>query len=82
MLALAPHVAPLTLDVPPPTQQLNALDKMSAKQVSRRIEKQDRRTQKKLNKKTKNNGHNDKAEAKAAKDVAKLQYLVVESLYA
>lgn len=47
MQALAPYVAPLTLNVPPPTKQRNVLDKMSAKQIERSRQKQEKGQQKK-----------------------------------
>jgi hypothetical protein len=39
MQALMPYVAPLSFDVPPPTEQRSLIDKMSAKQIERRVQK-------------------------------------------
>jgi uncharacterized protein (DUF3084 family) len=83
MHALEPYIAPLTLDIPPPAAPRNMLDNISAKQVARRVEKQGKNLQKKLNKKSrKKHDRNAKAEAKAMEEIAKLQYLVIEDLYA
>lgn len=41
--ALEGFIAPLDLDVPPPAEQTNVLDKISAKQVSRKISKDEKK---------------------------------------
>lgn len=83
MYALAPYIAPLTMDVPAPVGQHSVLDKMSAKQISRRIAKQDKDARKKLskkNRKSKKRGDSSiKLAAKEAEQAAKLQYLVIEN---
>jgi hypothetical protein len=38
---LIPYVAPLSFDVPPPIEQRNALDRLAAKQIERRIKKKE-----------------------------------------
>ncbi|KAK9369814.1 hypothetical protein V1509DRAFT_638496 [Lipomyces kononenkoae] len=47
MDALAPYIAPLTTQVPPPTKQRNILDKIAAKQVERTKNKKEERMRKK-----------------------------------
>ncbi|KAI4949497.1 hypothetical protein J4E91_005236 [Alternaria rosae] len=39
--ALTPYIAPLSFNVPPPMEQRNALDRMVAKQIERRIKKKE-----------------------------------------
>jgi hypothetical protein len=36
---LQPYTAPLSFDVPPPTEQRNTIDRLAAKQIAQRIEK-------------------------------------------
>ena len=61
MQALQPYIAPLSLDVPPPTPQRHLLDKIGAKQVAHKIVKQEKKDRKKLGKIRKNeaNGKED-----------------------
>ncbi|KAI4686861.1 uncharacterized protein J4E84_005232 [Alternaria hordeiaustralica] len=42
--ALTPHIAPLSFNVPPPMEQRNALDRMAAKQIERRIRKKEEKS--------------------------------------
>ena len=44
--ALGKGIAPLEFDVPPPSEQTSALDKMSAKQMEWRLKKLEKKTQK------------------------------------
>ncbi|KAI4938875.1 uncharacterized protein J4E92_000156 [Alternaria infectoria] len=41
--ALTPYIAPLSFNVPPPVEQRNALDRMAAKQIERRIKKKEQK---------------------------------------
>lgn len=50
MAALAPYIASLTTDVPPPTKQRNILDKIAAKQVDKTTEKKEKGLHKKQRK--------------------------------
>lgn len=50
MAALAPYIAPLTTDVPPPTKQRNILDKIAAKQLENKAEKKEKVLRKKQQK--------------------------------
>ncbi|KAH8200333.1 hypothetical protein TruAng_005486 [Truncatella angustata] len=90
MQILAPHIAPLTLEVPPPAEQRSVLDRISARQVSKRIAKQEKDFVKKFDKQSRKSekrrrkgkeGYIIKVEAKQLEDIAKLQYLVIENLY-
>jgi hypothetical protein len=47
MKALAPYIAPLMFNVTPPNQQRNALDKIAAKQLERRVARTDKKDVKK-----------------------------------
>lgn len=50
MAALAPYIAPLTTNVPPPTKQRNILDKIAAKQLEKTTEKKEKGLRKKQQK--------------------------------
>jgi hypothetical protein len=46
MRVLAPYIAQLSFDVPPPTPQRNIIDRISAKQVQSKIAKKDKKQRK------------------------------------
>ncbi|CAE7185353.1 hypothetical protein PTNB85_07089 [Pyrenophora teres f. teres] len=74
--ALKPYTASLTFHVPPPIEQRDALDEMAAKQIQRKIKRRE------------DGGHNpepstakqEKRLEKEQKVVARMEYIVVESL--
>jgi len=46
MQALAPYISPLSFDVPPPTEQQNALDKIAARQIKSKLARQEQQQEK------------------------------------
>ncbi|KKP03994.1 hypothetical protein THAR02_03909 [Trichoderma harzianum] len=48
MQSIAPNIAPLSLDVPPPSEQRNIIDRMSAKQVESQIKRSEKSNRKEL----------------------------------
>ncbi|KAF2107058.1 hypothetical protein BDV96DRAFT_461599, partial [Lophiotrema nucula] len=84
MQALAPYIAPLSLDVPPPAPPQNMLDKISAKTVARKLQnqnKKDLKEQKKLREDEGDEEDPEKRERKNLKKVKKLEYIVIENLH-
>jgi hypothetical protein len=64
MQVLTPYISPLTLDVPPPSQQRRYVDELSAKAIERRLSKRENRQKKKLEKASRkqNKGPTDEAD--------------------
>jgi hypothetical protein len=50
MEQLAPYIAPVSFDVPPPSQQIGVLDRISAKQTAARLSKREQDAQKRQEK--------------------------------
>lgn len=48
MQSIAANIAPLSLDVPPPSEQRNIIDRLSAKQVESQIKKSEKSNRKEL----------------------------------
>lgn len=83
MEALRPYIAPLSLNVPPPTPQRHMLDKISAKQVAYKIAKQEKKSLKKQQKYRENEAKGmdqDDSDRKDSKKIKKLEYIVIENL--
>lgn len=89
MFALQPHVANLSLDVPPPTGERNMLDRLAAKGIERKRRKQDEKHRKKLKQSSHKSdsgrssssksssepsSDEDKAQKKAARRVRKIDH--------
>lgn len=85
MRALENHVAPLTFNVPQPTQQTNALEQLSAGQVSRQIAQADKKALKNREKALEKTGRNKKTKAdeELEKELEKIEKdrIKVESEY-
>ena len=84
MQALAPFIAPISLDVPPPAPPQHMLDKISATQVAYQLQKQnkkDMKAQQKLREGGDEDKDPEKRERKNLKKMKKLEYVVIEQLY-
>lgn len=83
MQTLAPYIAPLTLDVPPPAPQEKMLDKLGAKVVAHTIarEKKDALKRQRRSAQGETTGEElREEERKDVKKVNKMDYIVIESL--
>lgn len=83
MQALAPYIAPLSLNVPAPAQQENMLDKLSAKVVAHTIAKEKKDALKRQRKAAQGEMTGEELreeEQKDIKKVKKIEYIVIESL--
>lgn len=76
ILALEPYTSPLTFDVPPPTAQTNALERLSAAQVARQLSRSDKKAledREKALRKSGGSGKESKADQDLEKELAKLE---------
>lgn len=74
MLALAPYIAPLSFDVPPPILQRNMLDKLSARQIENTLKRQEKKQQYSQEKtKKKDEKKLNKARERSESEVLELQ---------
>ncbi|KAH8690856.1 hypothetical protein BGW36DRAFT_432635 [Talaromyces proteolyticus] len=83
MQALAPYIAPLSLDVPAPVPQDKMLDKLSAKLIAHTIAKEKKDTLKKQRKLAQGEVSYEEfaeEERKDVKKVKKMDYIVIENL--
>lgn len=83
MQALAPYIAPLSLDVPAPAPQEKMLDKVSAKLIAHTIAKEEKDAFKKQRKLVQGEvSHEEIAEEERQdiKKVKKMEYIVIENL--
>lgn len=80
MQTLAPYIAPLSLQVPPPTEQRSIIDKISAKQVEHRIRKEAKVSQKRSEKLQEKGREKGKSAKKDWEKVKRMEYIIIESL--
>jgi hypothetical protein len=83
MHAIAPYIAPLSIDAPPPAPQRNMIDKISARQVAHKMSRQEKKILKrpdKLKENRRENRDEEDEEHKAEKKARKMEYIVVENL--